>query len=524
MSPVDPLPVFQPSSEDIASYLVGRDSKNFDSIVKDKQLQQFLLAEAELKKYYVHHYEQLSHLDAKKINDVKDQHLRYLLATVYLYSQKKAADKKHDEEKTTSLVQIQESIDNVIAGVTTETSLSSGGANTVNRTEVLTQALEISDFGLGGSPILQALSTLPLVNNFISGLSDLYEAYQAYRDPTLPQRRTKMGAALFGGAVSIGVGIVGALLLAGTGLMATAGAILFAPLVATALVLGVAAVSLYRDSYILHQARLEVEKMKEEVKRVDEEFAQAKEIIISRYFSQPNLGGSLAITSIQAIQEKITKLYGDLKRPGANTEQIKIELQQEIALRNRLINADPAIKKQVQDQFLNDPKLYGNYLQRSNLNRALRVLKESRGMARYKTVLSAITFVAISLLLTAALLTGIGAFVIAGIATVALAGVAISRVYTKLKAKPKTVQLPEPVLPVEIEKPVRVHTSSLDIEDKLLNHQHDKIADALHQEIKPQSSEIHIEVKDPVKESEDEREPLLSKEEDMERKDAPSPH
>lgn len=104
-------------------------------------------------------------------------------------------------------------------------------------------------------------TVLAVVSQFLRGGVSFHEAWRAYRDRRDPDRKVKMGTALFSGAVSFGSGIVSALYLGHVGLLATAGALTLTPIVLTSISIGVYLVVLLRDLYLLRSLNRQIATM-----------------------------------------------------------------------------------------------------------------------------------------------------------------------------------------------------------------------------------------------------------------------
>ena len=228
-----------------------------------------------------------------------------------------------------------------------------------------------------GHVTVESLEAVPLAGNFIRGLNNLREAWYAVRDPHTPQRKTKIAAGVFGGLVSIGCGIVGALLVAGTGLMASSAAIAAAPIVIASLIIGVYSVSLYRDSYVLHQARQLLGESRKKSVLLEEDMVRERDAIISTL------------------------------KEG----------------------------KDVDEALDNDPRLLRLDLEKTSLDNATRVLEQARNQARKKVAISTISLIGGGLLLGAVCATGIGALITGVCAALVLIGVSMARLYVAYKEK-----------------------------------------------------------------------------------------
>lgn len=149
---------------------------------------------------------------------------------------------------------------------------------------------------LESSSFLEMLHILPLIGDFIRGGNFLLQAIYAILNKDTPQRKTKIGAGIFGGIISIGTGIVGSLFLAGIGLLATGSALVFVPIVLASAVVGVYTVALYRDNYSLYQ-------LEHDFSHSNDEFAKKalqKKITKTQWSIATNLVSTIALTLLLA--------------------------------------------------------------------------------------------------------------------------------------------------------------------------------------------------------------------------------
>ncbi|MDX1901829.1 MAG: hypothetical protein SFW66_07505 [Gammaproteobacteria bacterium] len=116
------------------------------------------------------------------------------------------------------------------------------------------------------------VTVIPVVGDFVKGLNHGNEAYRAWQDPHMPQRKAKIATGLFGAAVFCGLGITSSLYLAHVGLLATIGAAVAMPIVLASAALGVYAVTVARDSYEVHQSRMAIKEKKDAIKNLTKEY------------------------------------------------------------------------------------------------------------------------------------------------------------------------------------------------------------------------------------------------------------
>lgn len=291
------------------------------------------------------------------------------------------------------------------------------------------------------TPLGVFLKSVPLVNDFLRGLTYLHDAKVAYDNPDTPQRRTKMGAGIFGGLVSIGVGIVGSLLLAGTGLLGTAAAITFAPIVLGASVLGIYGVTLYRDSYILHQARLQAEETQKWLDKTTRQLDHETELVVSRFLNK----NKLELKTSKECEEilKLQQTIND-KRTLVNSEDtdknalpgLLAEIKVAIKQRNDLINqASPHFKNKIHNELCENPRIARLTNEKSNLTVSLNRLETARAKAQRNVILSTICVVGFGLALGALFATGVGAIVISAAASAVVIGATVKRLWDHYKIR-----------------------------------------------------------------------------------------
>ncbi len=116
---------------------------------------------------------------------------------------------------------------------------------------------------------IDAVRTIPVVNDFIRGLVYLWEAIEALDNKETPQRTAKMAAGFAGGLISIGTCIVGILLLGSVGLLATAAAAYVAPIAIAAATVGVYGITLVRDIYVLSEGYQQLQRSEAKLREIN---------------------------------------------------------------------------------------------------------------------------------------------------------------------------------------------------------------------------------------------------------------
>ena len=461
-----------------------------DALLQSQELQEYLLVKLELIKYYSNYLalekQALATTTTAELQELrekmellvkKDHHLADLLKEIQAYQYKNGKPK----------IDSHGFIENVFFGNEVGDSV----LEITDKSKIYAEQLRGVDQAEAGDS--RFFATIPVISSFISGLHKLHDAYMAYKNPKELQRKTKIAAGIFGGLVFIGSGIVGALLLAGAGLLGTAAAVWIAPIVLTSAAIGVAAVSLYRDSYVLHQARQQVDEVKKALETVEQEFIRAKEIIISNHLmhlSEENMephevNEIKAIKEIQVIiTQKRHELFELIKLPNKSPDkilQLKNELTNLGRQRNELINNNSKLTTAIQKEFRNDPRIARIHVQKNNLTQSLEALRQARSAAKVKVVLSTLGVIAVGLALSAILLTGIGAVVV-GVVSVAAVAVITAK---SVQMKAEQVSLKKDAASKEVKKATPIHSSELKIEKELLHNQHAEVVHALiHQVVK----------------------------------------
>lgn len=407
----------------------------------------------------------------------EDRSLQELLATIAFLEKQPSAASHHQHEDIEKATTVAESSAEMAATV----------REIIADKQEYMAGLEQETGNTSENPVTSQVifaRSIPLVNHFVRGLVYLHESYEAYKNPVTPQRKTKITAGLFGGLVSIGVGIVGALLLAGTGLMATGAAIYLTPIILAAAVSGVYAITLYRDAYILHQVRQKIEKTEKELKKIKNEITSTNEIIISNFIHSltPEEKNNTLKTLQNTIDEKRSELHAEYQSPRPDNAKINFLKNEIVPLchqRNEIIKNTPEIHKSIIEQFQNDPRMARISMQKSNLINSLNRLQQIKNEARKKTGFSIASFIGVGLAVVsvALALTGVGALIVGAVAATALVGVSAGRVYNAIVHK-KTIaaKQQEIINPIVYEQ---THSSELLIEKELFQNQQENIAHAL---------------------------------------------
>ncbi len=331
------------------------------------------------------------------------------------------------------------------------------------------------------TPAIELMRSIPLINDYVRGLNYLREAYEAYRDPHIPQRKTKIAASLFGGLVSLGMGIVGSLLLAGAGLMATTAAVVITPIVISALTVGIYSVALYRDGYILHQAKKQYAKMANEMYLLDSDMASEKEVIISRYLNQlpeeNSMSAELAETH-NAINDKRNELIEFLRKyPAWHSRAIALRYQLTDLCheRNEQLLLQHELHEKIIEKFYLNPRIARLSIQKVNLAYSLNQLNQARIKARRKVMMSVLSCVGVGFALLAVCMTGGLALGFAALGAGILVSSTVVKLYIshreKNNAKENMTQSPQ--------NQIQFHAGELQIEKRLLHGKQQDIAYSL---------------------------------------------
>jgi len=338
----------------------------------------------------------------------------------------------------------------------------------------------------------EVVRSIPLVNEFIRGLNCLREAYEAYDDPHTPQRKTKIATSLVAGLASIGTGVVGALLLAGAGLLATTAAVIAAPIVIAAITVGVYAAILYRDAYTLHQARKQAEKAEIELNRIEAAFSREKEITISKHINNlPNQTLLDDTTAIKKIQGDINAARQDLHDAATSKnsdpkmiDTLKHRIHDLSIARNSLIEKNSNLRKNIINDLQLNPRLAQLSMQKSQLTHSIKNLATARSTAKKKTFLSTLCMIGVGLALAAVCATGVGAIALAAVGAAVIVGASIVRVATVIKEKREAAAQKKE--PAHTAVPPHTHeyieSSELHIEKRFMHGQQHEIAKALIEE------------------------------------------
>jgi hypothetical protein len=317
---------------------------------------------------------------------------------------------------------------------------------------------------------------VPLVNDFIRGLIYLREGYAALKNKETSHRDLKIGTAVLGSSLSIGMGVVGVLLLAGAGLMATGAAIFLTPIVLGASILGVFSITLARDSLILRRIQKQTQEMEKHLTSINKELSLSREIFVTNYIHNLKKTGSKTLELI-SIQEEIETLRVQI----TNSPDLKINqtIMQLCEKRNHLIAQNNDLSNSIHDAYQKDPRITRITLQRVRCLHALHKMEDTKITAKKKVGLSTLSIISFALIFSTLFIPGVGALVVGGIATAAVLAVSTKRLYDyyQRKTAPPLQNINKNVVPLQTDK--ASHTSVLRIDKQLFAHHQHQIADAL---------------------------------------------
>ena len=287
---------------------------------------------------------------------------------------------------------------------------------------------------------------------------------------------------VIGSSLSIGMGIVGALLLSGVGLMATAAAISITPIVLGAVVTGIYGFTLARDSLVLRGLRKQTQKMEKHLISINKELSISREVFLSHFIQD------LKNTELTSIQAEIEKLRTEMTHSPAS--QIAHEITELCEKRNNLIAQNNVLSHQVHDAYQKDPRITRITLQRVRCLQALHKMEETKTKAKKKVGLSTLSMVSFALVFAALFIPGVGALVVGGVAAAAIVTVSATRVYDYYRRKQivSTQKINKNNAKTQDEYK-SCHTSVLRIDKKLFAHHQYQVAEVLTARISHQEKE-----------------------------------
>lgn len=270
--------------------------------------------------------------------------------------------------------------------------------------------------------VYAAFTGVGIVSMFFYGIECLKEAYQAYKNVATTQRKTKIMTGVFAGLASIGTAIVGALFLAGVGALGTAAALFAAPIVLAAISVGIFTATLYRDSYVLHQIRMQVKKLENTLHARNKELTETYSALIK---SATPLELFMELENLQTSIHLHEKLLQENPKEKKKLTHILSNLYTK---REEIIQGNDLFK-----HHFNNPRIQRLTIERRQLTQSLEELKQVRNDAKSTAVLSTFCLIGVGLCLGAVLATGIGALIIGGLAACIFSAMAIKGAYDFFK-------------------------------------------------------------------------------------------
>ncbi len=275
------------------------------------------------------------------------------------------------------------------------------------------------------------LFSIPLIHDFAQGLNFFQESYEAIRSPKTPQRKMEIAAGLVGSLISIGLCVLGLFLVASAALYAV-------PIVIVSLIVGIYSVVLYRDGYVLYQAKKQTKKSKHKIKTLESEIIQIKEIIISDYLKAAQLTERESeIKIIQQVIDKTREELVNVSQKNSSDEKLFYEITELCLDRNEMILQHPGLHQDILEKFYSHPYLASLSLQKTNIVVSLHQLSQARNQARKKFIISILSCLAVGLGLAAVCAAGESVWVLALTGGVLLAGSTLARLYVTYQEKKK---------------------------------------------------------------------------------------